>query len=160
MRILVRNATRLSNSWNTSAGVLNPSLFLGLLFNLFWIILISSLANGLAKYVVLWSCSSICAFAANSLMLSKVSVLTLAAIGLSLSTMARLTNYDVLLVMLAMTPYPLLRSTIVTTAPLWLAPITVSHSQWPTCFLASICKGRSLKGRLLGICPRRSRPPA
>ena len=43
--------------------------------------------------------------------------------------MAELTKSEVLLATLAMTAYPLLRSTMVTTAPLWLAPITVSHSQ-------------------------------
>ena len=48
------------------------------------------------------------ACAENSLPFSQVSVLTLAAIGLSLSTMAELTNSDVLLVTLTMTPYPLL----------------------------------------------------
>ena len=40
-----------------------------------------------------------------------------------------LASADVLLVTLAITAYPLLRSTIVTTAPLWLAPMTVSHSR-------------------------------
>ena len=43
--------------------------------------------------------------------------------------MAEPTAADVLLDTLAITAYPLLRSTIVTTAPLWLAPMTVSHSQ-------------------------------
>jgi hypothetical protein len=41
--------------------------------------------------------------------------------------MAELTNSDVFFSTLAITAYPLLRSTIVTTAPLWLAPMTVSH---------------------------------
>jgi len=53
----------------------------------------------------------------------------LSAKGWSLSTMAELTNSDVFFSTFAITAYPLLRSTIVTTAPLWLAPMTVSHSQ-------------------------------
>ena len=59
----------------------------------------------------------------------KVRVLTLAFNGLSASMMAAPTRSAVLFETFAMTAYPLLRSTTVTMACLWLAPKTVSHSQ-------------------------------
>ena len=71
--------------------------------------------------------------------------------------MARLTNSDVFWETLTISLKPLLRSTIVIMVPLLFAPITVSHTQWPTCFLTLIWEGRSLQGRLRGIWSHQSR---
>ena len=58
-----------------------------------------------------------------------VRVLTLASKEVSASMIAEPTKPAVLFEIFAMTANPLLRSTTVTMACLWLAPMTVSHSQ-------------------------------
>ena len=129
--IQTRSATRFNDRVNTSLGVLNPSRFLGWLFNCSWIILSSSsvtvdtalflgmycrsnplkfsfdplyqLAKGSAKYVVDLRAASMRWCSANSFPLSKVIVFTKGAKGLSLVKMAALTRSEVLLMTWART---------------------------------------------------------